>query len=119
MKRKLSAAIVAALAAAAIGGGSAYAAKAAKQEDAFAIISAPVSLAQAIAAAEQHVGGKAAKAELEDENGQWVFGVEVVKDATQVMDVKVDAATGKVLSATADTADTEQADEHEDENDKD
>jgi uncharacterized membrane protein YkoI len=118
MKRKLSAAIVAALAAAAIGGGSAYAARAAKQEDAFAITSAPVSLVQAIAAAEQHVGGKAAKAELEDENGVWVFGVEVVKDATTLMDVKVDATTGKILSASADAADNG-SDDHEDENDKD
>jgi uncharacterized membrane protein YkoI len=118
MKRKLTAAIAAALAATAIGGG-AYAAKAGQVEDALAIANSKVSLAQAIAAAEQHVGGKAAKAELEDENGQWVFGVEVVKDATQVMDVKVDAATGKVLSATLDSADAEGSGEHEGENDKD
>ena len=111
MNRKLSAAIVAALAAAAIGG--AYAAKGEKENDAMAIASAKVGLAQAVVAAEQHVGGKAAKAEFEQEKGQWVFDIEVVKDARVVMDVKVDANTGKVLSATEDKAD------HDDENDKD
>jgi uncharacterized membrane protein YkoI len=112
MKRKLTAAIAAALAATAIGG-AAYAAKSGQEDDALAIASTKVSLAQAISAAEQHVGGKAAKAEFEQDKGQWVFDVEVVKDATQVMDVKVDANTGKVLSATADKAD------HDDASDKD
>jgi uncharacterized membrane protein YkoI len=113
MKRKLSVSLAAALAAAAIGGG-AYAAKADKEDDAVAIVNAKVTLTQAVTAAEQHVGGKAAKAEFEQsKNGKWTFDVEVVKDAKTVMDVKVDADTGKVLSATADTAD------HDDENDKD
>jgi uncharacterized membrane protein YkoI len=113
MKRKLTAAIVAALATAAIGGSAAYAAKADGENDALAIVASKVGLGQAIAAAEQHVGGKAAKAEFEQSKGQWVFDVEVVKDARVVMDVKVDANTGKVLSATEDKAD------HDDENDKD
>jgi uncharacterized membrane protein YkoI len=112
MKRKLSAAIVAALATAAIAGG-AYAAKGAAENDALAIAGSKVGLAQAIAAAEQHVGGKAAKAEFEQSKGQWVFDVEVVKDARVVMDVKVDATTGKVLAATEDKAD------HDDQNDQD
>ena len=112
MKRKLSVSLAAALAAAAIGGG-AYAAKADKEDDALAIVTAKITLTQAIAAAEQHVGGKAAKAELEQSKGQWTFDVEVVKDAKTVMDVKVDATSGKVLSATADKTD------HDDENDKD
>jgi uncharacterized membrane protein YkoI len=112
MKRKLTAAIVAALAVAGIGGG-AYAAKSSQENDALAIANTKVSLAQAISAAEQHVGGKAAKAEFEQDKGQWTFDVEVVKDANQVFDVKVDSNTGKVLSATADKAD------NDDENDKD
>ena len=113
MKRKLSVSLAAALAAAAIGGGAYAANKADKEDDALAIVNAKVTLTQAVAAAEQHVGGKAAKAELEQSKGVWTFDVEVVKDAKTVMDVKVDAATGKVLSATADKAD------HDDENDKD
>ena len=111
MNRKLSAAIAAMLAAAAIGG--AYAAKSDKENDALAIAGAKIGLAQAIGAAEQHVGGKASKAELEQQKGQWVFDVEVVKDGRQVIDVKVDMNTGKVLAATEDKAD------HDDENDQD
>jgi uncharacterized membrane protein YkoI len=112
MNRKTTAAIAAAIAAVAIGGG-AYAAKSTGQEDdALAIVNAQVTLSQAIAAAEQHVGGgKAAKAEFEQENGKWAFDVEVVKDR-KVMDVKVDATNGKVLSATEDKVD------HDDGNDK-
>jgi uncharacterized membrane protein YkoI len=112
MNRKATAAVAAAIAAVALGGG-AYAAKSGAQEnDALAISQAQVTLTQAIAAAEQHVGGKAAKAELEQENGKWAFDVEVVKDKA-IMDVKVDATSGKVLSATEDKAD------HDDGNDKD
>ena len=111
MNRKLSAAIIATLGAAAIGG--AYAAKPDTENDALAIAGARISLAQAIAAAEQHVGGKASKAELEQHKGQWTFDVEVVKDGRQVMDVKVDTNTGKVLASSEDKAD------HDDQNDHD
>ena len=112
MNRKFTGTLAAALAAAALAGG-AYAAKATGQEDdALAISQSKISLTDAIAAAEQHVGGKAAKAEYEQQNGKWTFDVEVVKDK-KVMEVKVDGANGKVLSATEDKAD------HDDENDKD
>lgn len=67
---------------------------------------AKVTLTQAIAAAEQKVGGRAAHAELNDENGKLVFGVEVV-NGQQATDVKVDAMSGQVLSAQADQADVE------------
>jgi uncharacterized membrane protein YkoI len=113
MKRKLFAAAAAAFTAAAIGGAAYAASKAGMEDDALAIANAKIGLAQAVAAAEQHVGGKAAKAEFEQaRGGQWVFDVEVVKDRT-VMDVAIDATTGKVLSAVADKSD------HDDENDKD
>jgi uncharacterized membrane protein YkoI len=107
MNRKLIAAAVALATAAAIGGG-AYAAKTqgGEEDDALAISQAKVTLAEAITAAEQHVGGKAAKAELEKQNGKWTFDVEVVKDR-KVMDVAVDSTTGKVLSANEDKADTD------------
>ena len=68
-------------------------------------------MTQAVTAAEQHVGGKASKAEYEQHKGQWVFDVEVVKDKT-VMDVKVDPTSGKVLAAVEDKAD------HDDDHDK-
>ena len=63
-----------------------------------------VSLVQAIASAEQHVGGRASRAGLERENGASIFEVEVVTAANSVMDVKVDA-DGKILSAAQDPSD--------------
>jgi uncharacterized membrane protein YkoI len=111
MNRKIAAAVAAAVA---IGIGGAYAAQPgnSKENDAVAIASAKIDLTQAIAAAEQHVGGKAAKAEYERDKGQWVFDVEVVKGQV-VMDVKVDPANGKVLAATEDKID------HDDDKDND
>lgn len=108
MKRKiLVPALVAALSAFAIGGG--YAANS-SENDALAIASAKIDLANAVAAAEQHVGGKASKAEYERHKGQWVYDIEVVKDK-KVMDVKVNATSGKVISATEDEAD--KGDDHD------
>lgn len=109
MKRKLQFAALAALSVAALG--SAAAARAA-EDDAMAIATATVDLTQAISAAEQHVGGKASRAEYERHKGKWVFDVEVVKDKT-IMDVKVDPANGKVLAATEDKTD------HDDDHDQD
>ncbi|MBK1724585.1 PepSY domain-containing protein [Thiocystis violacea] len=85
------------------GFGGAYAAGS-DQNDALGIKDAGISLTQAISAAEQHVGGKAASAEYEHEDGRWIFEVEVVK-GTEVMDVEVDPASGQVLRAVSDKAD--------------
>ena len=98
MKRKFYLAALAALSATAIG--SAYAAKSA-ENDALAIAVAKIGMTQAVTAAEQHVGGKASRAEYAHHKGQWVFDVEVVKDK-KVMDVKVDPTNGKVIAATED-----------------
>ena len=108
MKQKIYAAAFVTLSAIAIGG-AAYAAKSA-ENDALAIASAKIGMTQAVTAAEQHVGGKASKAEYEQHQGQWVFDVEVVKDK-KVMDVKVDPTSGKVLAAVEDKADRD--DEHD------
>ena len=82
------------------------------QENDIALLSkAKISLTQAIAAAEQHAQGKASRAELEDENGKLVYGVEVVGGGKST-DVKVDINTGQILSAQADQADHE-SDENE------
>lgn len=103
MKHKIVLAAIASLAAASIGG--VYAAQP-EEHDAAALAQAKISLTQAIASAERHAGGKAVRAELEDENGKIVYGVEVIAGAN-VTDVKVDVDDGKVLSAQADD------DEHE------
>ncbi len=108
MNRKFYLAALALLSATAIGG--AYAANSA-ENDALAIAGAKIGMAQAVTAAEQHVGGKASKAEYERHKGQWVFDVEVVKDR-KVMDVTVDSTSGMVLAAVEDKAD------HDDDHDK-
>ena len=77
-----------------------------EQHEAAALAQAKISLSQAISAAEQHVQGKAMRAELEDENGTLVYGVEVL-NGSNTTDVKVDINNGKILSAQADQADHE------------
>jgi hypothetical protein len=57
---------------------------------------------QAKAAALAAVPGTAGKVELEDEDGNVVFGVEVTTASGSKMDVKVDAGNGKVLAQQAD-----------------
>ena len=104
MKRKLYLAL-ATLSAATIG--SAYAAKSV-ENDALAVATSKISMTQAVTAAEQHVGGKASRAEYEKHKGQWVFDVEVVK-GTKVMDVKVDPTNGKVIAAVEDKTDHDDA----------
>ena len=112
MNRKIYRVALAALATTAIG--SAYAAESV-ENDALAIAGAKISLTQAVAAAEQHVGGKASQAEYEREKGQWVFEVEVVKDKS-IMDVKIDPMSGQVIAAVEDKADhnEDKADHNED-----
>lgn len=70
--------------------------------DALSVASAKTTLPQAISAAEQKVGGIAAKAEYKHKKGQ--YKVEVVKD-TEVFDVIVDANDGTVLSVKKDAED--------------
>jgi uncharacterized membrane protein YkoI len=68
------------------------------EDEAAAIAKASVGLAEAVFIAERHVGGKAVRAQYQDQHGQWVFEVEVVK-GKGATDVTVEAATGKVLAA--------------------
>jgi uncharacterized membrane protein YkoI len=82
---------------------TAYAAKSA-ESDALAIDTAKISMTRAVSAAEQHVGGKAVRAEYAQHKGQRVFDVEVVK-GKQVMDVMVDSASGKVIATREDKVD--------------
>jgi uncharacterized membrane protein YkoI len=63
---------------------------------------AKISLDTAINAALAAVPGQVVKAELENENGYLVYGVEIAKSDRQIADVKVDAGTGKVLKIDTD-----------------
>lgn len=100
MKPTLYVAAVAVLSATAVGG--VYAAKS-TDNDALAINDAQISLTQAVIAAEQHVGGRASRAEYEHHKGQWLFDVEVVK-GRQVIDVTVNANNGTIIAAVEDPA---------------
>lgn len=91
-------------------GAYAYQGQSGEQDEAAALAQAKITLSQAITAAEQHVGGKASSAGIEDENGKIVYGVEIVGGGKST-DVKVDIATGQVLSARVDTADHERGEE--------
>ena len=93
--------------------GSSYGAMA-NENDALPVTTAKVSLVQAIVTAEKYVGGVASRAEYEQENGQGVFEVEVVKGKS-VMDVLVNARNGKVIAAHDDTND--RANDHDEDDD--
>jgi uncharacterized membrane protein YkoI len=73
----------------------------AADRDDLAVTKASIDLRQAVEVAEQHVGGKAASAEFDQERGQAVYEIDVVKGQT-VMEVMVDANSGKVLSSIED-----------------
>jgi uncharacterized membrane protein YkoI len=68
---------------------------------------AKMSIDNAINAALKEVPGKAVRAELENEDGFLVYGVEIAKTDHQFVDVKVDAGNGKVLKIDQDQADKE------------
>ena len=113
MKKNLTLPAIALAAVMAIGGGAAVAkGNAGGENDAVAdLAKARISLTQAIAAAEQHAGGRATGAELETENGKTEFEVEVVAANNTVHDVTVDAQTGKVTKSELDKADSDKEDE--------
>jgi uncharacterized membrane protein YkoI len=118
--KSLRMALVAVVAATALMGSGAYlaayaAGSGAGDDDAALLATTKVPIGEAIRAAEQYAKGTAVLAELEDENGAIVWGVEVV-GADQAIDVKVDSQTGKVLRAAADQRDHDknaEADRHE------
>ncbi|MDB5731017.1 MAG: hypothetical protein JWQ03_912 [Variovorax sp.] len=89
--------------------GAAYAAKT-LENDAMDVTRAKIPLSQAVATAEQHANGRAARAEYEKTKAGWVYDVEVVSGA-KVFDVKVDGDRGAVLSSVEDKADRD--DDHD------
>ena len=82
---------------------------------------AKISMDQAVRNALASVQGQVLKTELEDENGFLVYGIEVVPADKSVVDVKVDAGTGRVLAMNRDKADDEghESREHGDREDED
>ncbi len=68
---------------------------------------AKVSLDSAVSAALKAVPGKVLKAELENENGYLVYGIEIAKADHQIADVKIDAGNGKILKIDTDRNDNE------------
>jgi hypothetical protein len=75
--------------------------------DAAAIANARISLVTAITTAEQHVQGKAVRAEYEQrKDGQSIYEIEV-SAASGVFDVKIDADKGTVIASTADKVDSD------------
>jgi uncharacterized membrane protein YkoI len=89
----------------------AYAAKGGIENDALTINKAKISLSQAATIAEQHINGKASRAEYENSKQGWAYDVEVVNGA-KVFDVRVDADKGTIISSAEDKAD------HDDDHDK-
>jgi uncharacterized membrane protein YkoI len=63
-----------------------------------------ITLQQAIELAQQHQGGQAFEASIDDDSFKPVYEVSVVKD-NRVYDVWVDGVEGKVLRAREDTKD--------------
>jgi uncharacterized membrane protein YkoI len=68
---------------------------------------AKIPFNSAISTALTAVPGKVLKAELENENGFLVYGIEVAKADRQIADVKIDAGNGKVLKIEIDQKDSE------------
>lgn len=79
-------------------------------DEAAIMANAKITMAQAIAAAEQAVGGKAVGTGIEDQDGTVSFEVEVLKDSARHK-VLVDPQTGQVTKAVLATSDHEN---HED-----
>ena len=83
-------------------------------DEAAVVASAKVTLAQAIAAAESQVGGKAVGSGIEDQHGTVAFEVEVLKDGHRHK-VLIDPQSGQVVkSAVADNEHNGNDDEHDD-----
>jgi uncharacterized membrane protein YkoI len=66
---------------------------------------AKINSTQATSAALAQVPGAVLKVELDNENGNLVYGVKVKTASNEVKDVKVDAGNGKVLQVGGDEED--------------
>lgn len=105
---------------AAAAGAAAIAAKNETPEanDALAAMNAKVSLVQAVTLAEQHLNGKATRAEFETGRQGPRYEIEIVS-GTQVIDVQVDADKGVILSSAPDRHDGKDRDDDERDDERD
>jgi uncharacterized membrane protein YkoI len=83
-----------------------------RTNEAAIMANAKVTMAQAIATAEQHTGGKAVGTGIEDENGTVFLEVQVLKD-NQKHSVLIDPQSGQVVKV---AIDNEEDDDQEDDN---
>ena len=117
IRRKfLTATLAGVIASGAIGGSVAAYARDNEQatNEAAIIANAKITMVQAIAAAEQQVGGKAVGTGIEDQDGTVYFEVQVVKDGAR-QKALVDPQTGKVVKiVTADKKRNERGHENDD-----
>lgn len=75
-------------------------------QDAVNLSNTKLSLPEAVAIAERHhAGSRSTQAELEFKKGQLYYEVEVVTKDNKVMDLKIDAVSGKVLESKPDNND--------------
>lgn len=81
----------------------AYAAKN-SENDASEITKAKISLAQAVAVAEEHANGKASKVEYEHDQTGWTYDVEVI-NSERTFNVMVAVDNGIVISTISDERD--------------
>ena len=77
-------------------------AAAAKRKDLERAQAAKIDIVQAVQAATRHTAGKAVKAELDNHWGTVTYQVDVLQADHTIMEVKLDAADGKVLRAKRD-----------------
>jgi uncharacterized membrane protein YkoI len=68
---------------------------------------AKIPIDSAINAALKEVPGKVLRAELENEDGYLVYGIEIAKADHRIVDVKVDAGNGNILKTDYDHEDKE------------
>lgn len=73
-----------------------------------------LTLARAVAIAEESLRGRAVRAELEHTKEGLSYDIEIVADKTVVHDVVVDAQSGKVVRSNVDTSDDDDRDDHVD-----
>jgi uncharacterized membrane protein YkoI len=88
----------------ALGAGAAAFAAQNGENDAVEIRNAKLSLVDAVGIAQRHASGQASRAEFENTKQGWVYDIEVVS-GRKVLDVRVDAIKGTVLSSSEDKSD--------------
>jgi uncharacterized membrane protein YkoI len=102
MKKKIYAVVITLFSVAAVV--SAKASRHDVENDARGLLSAKMSLTQAITMAEKHFAGKASHAEFEKNDGKLMYDIEIVSTDT-VVDVQIDADSGQLIASSVDAVD--------------